>query len=919
VSAPRRAALAYSGGLDTSVSARWLRDEAGWDVIAVLVDVGQDIDLESVRARAGAAEAELLVVDAAEEYATRFCWPALQANALYEGQYPLVSSLARPLIAEKVVAAALAGGASAVAHGCTGKGNDQVRFETSFAALAPDLEVLAPVREHAMSREEAKRRGVEWSIPITAEAKVYSVDENLWGRTIECGPLEDPWAEPPADAFGWTADPLAAPDRPEELVVAFEAGIPVSIDGAILDPVSLIRRVGEVAGRHGFGRVDMVENRLVGIKSRELYEVPAALALIAAHRDLESLTLEREMAHEKAGLERRWAELAYYGQWHGPLHASLRTFVESTQVAVSGEVRLRFHKGSCRVVGRRSDLALYDLSLATYEAGGDRFDHRHAEGFVRLWSLPLRTWAARNAAAADPAATSSSLVAEAIAPPADPPAAGAAPELPPQVSSAAGPTPATVGNGSRPLWAGRFAEGPSEGALAFTRSLSFDRRLAPYDVRATAAHAEALRDAGLLSEEETGAILGALEAIGAEINAGTFAWAEQDEDVHSAIERALIERLGPTGARIHAARSRNDLVATDLRLWTIDAARALAAASSELAETLARRAEEHPDAILPGYTHVQRAQPVLLAHHLLAHTFPLARDVERLLRAAEGAAILSPLGAGALAGSTLALATDTTARRLGMGGAFENSIDAVSDRDFALELLGAETILAVHLSRLAEDLVLWASQEFGFARPADADATGSSMMPQKRNPDVAELVRGKAGRVLGDLVALATAMKGLPLAYDRDLQEDKEPLFDAYDTLAGGLSAITDMVRGLTFDTERMRAAAGDGFLLATDLAERLVGAGMPFRDAHHLTGRIVAELEAGGRTFADVQPAEWAGWSDLLGPDVAELLTPEASIRRRTTPGGTSPASVAGQLGTLRHRLASLAGRGGSYTVPLP
>jgi argininosuccinate lyase len=651
----------------------------------------------------------------------------------------------------------------------------------------------------------------------------------------------------------------------------------------------------------------MVENRLVGIKSRELYEVPAALALIAAHQDLEALTLEREVAHEKAGLERRWAELAYYGQWHGPLHASLRAFMASTQGSVTGEVKLRFHKGSCRVVGRRSDRALYDYGLATYEAGADRFDHKHAEGFVRLWSLPLRTWAAVNA---DPL----------------PQAAGPAPAAAADITEASTvPTPAPApvdGNGSAsPLWAGRFAGGgPSRGTLAFTRSLSFDVRLAPYDVKATTAHAEALRDAGVLTAEEAEAIAGALATIGDEIAAGTFAWADQDEDVHMAIERALIERLGDTGAKIHAARSRNDLVATDFRLWTADAARSLAAAAAGLAEALAVRAEEHPDAVLPGYTHLQRAQPVLLSHHLLAHAFPLARDADRLLRAAETASV-SPLGAGALAGSTIALDTEATARRLGMAGTFDNSIDAVSDRDFALEFLGAGTILAVHLSRLAEDLVLWATEEFGFARPADADATGSSMMPQKRNPDVAELVRGKAGRVLGALVALATAMKGLPLAYDRDLQEDKEPAFDAHDTLAGGLEALTAMVRGLAFDTERMAAAAAGGFLLATDLAEHLVVNGMPFRDAHHLTGRIVAELEAAGRTFADVGPEEWSGWSPLLGPDVAELLTPERAVRRRTTPGGTSPESVAGQLAALRSRLGGVGERAvgsGPYTVPL-
>jgi argininosuccinate lyase len=901
-----KVALAYSGGLDTSVSARWLAEERGYEVLAVLVDVGQPIDHAAVRARAAAAGAELLVAEAREEYVTRFCWPALQANALYEGRYPLVSSLARPLIAEKVVAAARDAGAQAVAHGCTGKGNDQVRFETSFAALAPDLEVIAPVRDVAMSRDEARERAAAWGIPLSAEAKIYSVDENVWGRTIECGLLEDPWAEPPADAFAWTADPVSAPSAPQDVVVGFDGGVAVALDGLRLDPVHLVRQIGETAGRHGFGRVDMVENRLVGIKSRELYEVPAALALIAAHQDLEALTLEREVAHEKAGLERRWAELAYYGQWHGPLHASLRAFMESTQGSVTGDVKLRFHKGSCRVVGRRSDRALYDYGLATYEAGADRFDHKHAEGFVRLWSLPLRTWAAVNSVPLPEAA---------------PPAPPATVE--PVIEPIAASMPETAeGNGqSAPLWSGRFAgRGPSEGTLAFSRSIGFDMRLAPYDVKATTAHAEALREAGVLSDDETVAITGALHGIGAEIAEGTFVLADQDEDVHMAIERALIERLGETGAKIHAARSRNDLVATDFRLWTIDAARALASAAAGLAEALAERGEEHPDAILPGYTHLQQAQPVLLAHHLLAHAFPLARDAERLLRAAETAAV-SPLGAGALAGSTIELATDATARRLGMTGPFDNSIDAVSDRDFALEFLGAGTILAVHLSRLAEDLVLWATEEFGFARPADADVTGSSMMPQKRNPDVAELVRGKAGRVLGALVSLATAMKGLPLAYDRDLQEDKEPAFDAYDTLSGGLEALAAMVRGLTFDTERMAEAASGGFLLATDLAEHLVARGMPFRDAHHLTGSIVAELEAGGRAFDDVGPDEWAGWSPLLGPEVAELLTPERAVRRRTTPGGTSPESVAGQLVALRARLGDVrerAGEPGTYTVPL-
>jgi argininosuccinate lyase len=898
-------ALAYSGGLDTSVAAAWLAREHGHPVVCVTVDVGQELDRSELEARAAAAGADLEVLDARAEFVSGYCWPALQANALYEGKYPLVSALARPLIAAKVVEAARRAGAGAVAHGCTGKGNDQVRFETTFAALAPDLEVLAPVREAAMSRDRARELAARWGIPISKEARVYSVDENLWGRTIECGALEDPWQEAPADAFALTLDPAHAPDAPQDVVVSFEAGVPVALDGEPLDPVDLVARLTTVGGRHGFGRVDMIENRLVGIKSRELYEVPAALALILAHRDLEDLTLERDLAHEKAGLERRWAELAYYGQWHGPLHTSLRAFMASTQADVTGDVRLRFHKGSCRVVGRRSPRALYDLGLATYEAAGDRFDHRHAEGFVRLWSLPIRTWAARDARPTGPAEPEP-------APGEDGAARGAlrdrpAPEPVGSRSEPAGDAPARS-PGPAHLWAGRFSASPSAIAVAFTRSLDFDRELAPHDLRATAAHVEGLVRAGVLTEDEAAAITRELERIGAEVEAGTFAWAETDEDIHSAVERALTERLGPTGARVHAGRSRNDLVVTDLRLWAKEAATELAAAAAGLAGALVRRAEAAAEAVMPGYTHLQRAQPVLLAHHLLAHAFPLVRDAERLLRARD-AADACALGAGALAGSTLPLPTEEVARRLGFARTFDNSIDAVSDRDFALELLSAGVILAVHVSRLAEDVVLWSTEEFGFARPAEAHATGSSMMPQKRNPDVAELARAKVGRVLGDLVALATVLKGLPLAYDRDLQEDKEPLFDARRTLSAALAAMTEMVEGLAFDPERMRRAAS-GFALATDLAELLVRRGMPFREAHALVGRLVASLEREGRSFQDLSPEEWRAWSPLLEGDVAALLRPEAAVERRATPGGTSPASVEEQVARIRRRLEALPAR---------
>ncbi|MFL5768039.1 MAG: argininosuccinate synthase [Actinomycetota bacterium] len=390
----KRAVLAYSGGLDTSVTVRWLTDQ-GFDVSAVVVDVGQHDDFEAARARGETAGAvEVRVVRAADRFAEEFVSPAIKANALYEGKYALVSSLARPLIAEEVVRVAKEVGADALAHGCTGKGNDQVRFEVAFGALAPDLEVIAPVRDPGIPREKAIALAAEWGIPIPAVANSYSIDENLWGRTAECGPLEDPWAAPQEDAYERTAAPGRRPADPVEIVVGFECGRPVSLDGSTKPLPVLIGELDALAGSYGYGRVDMIENRRVGIKSREVYETPAALALIAAHRALEDLTLEREVGHFKPGIEQRWADLVYDGLWFSPLREALDAFVESTQESVTGEVRLRFSSGECTVVGRRSEAALYDHALATYGAG-DLFDQRHAEGFIRLWGLPLKVWAER--------------------------------------------------------------------------------------------------------------------------------------------------------------------------------------------------------------------------------------------------------------------------------------------------------------------------------------------------------------------------------------------------------------------------------------------------------------------------------------------------------------------------------------------
>ncbi|HET7237118.1 MAG TPA: argininosuccinate synthase [Actinomycetota bacterium] len=389
-----RAVLAYSGGLDTSVTIRWLA-EHGYEVHAVAVDVGQQEDFEQIRRRGElAGAATVRVVDAVDRFAAEFLVPAIKANGLYEGKYPMVSSLARPLIAAEVIGAARELGAGVVAHGCTGKGNDQVRFEVSFGVLAPDLRVLAPVRDPGIPREKAIALAGEWGIPISTVATAYSIDENLWGRTAECGPLEDPWVAAPEDAFERTASPEDRPVGPSEVVVAFERGVPVALDGTTRTLPDLIRTVDALGGRYGFGRVDMLENRRVGIKSRELYEVPGALALIAAHRALEDLTLEREVAHHKPGLEQRWSELVYDGLWFSPLRQAIDAYVDATQEHVTGEVRLEFSPGACTVVGRRSEHALYDLSLATY-GSEDAFDQRHAEGFVKLWGLPLKVWSTR--------------------------------------------------------------------------------------------------------------------------------------------------------------------------------------------------------------------------------------------------------------------------------------------------------------------------------------------------------------------------------------------------------------------------------------------------------------------------------------------------------------------------------------------
>ncbi len=397
----KRVVLAYSGGLDTSVAIRWMIEEWGVEIIAVLVDVGQDPNssesFDDLRARALAAGAlECVIVDARREMAEEFCAKAIATNALYEGKYPLVSALSRPVIVRHLVDQARKFNAQAVAHGCTGKGNDQVRFEVGTHALAPELEVLAPARNWGMTRADSVDFAEKWEIPIKAtKDKIYSIDENLWGRAIECGAIEDPWAAPPEEPYNLTRVTTL---EPVEVTVSFKEGLPTELDGVAMDLADLIAALNLRAGSTGYGRLDMVENRRVGIKSRELYECPAALALITAHADLEDMVLERDLAHEKSRLAIRWAELVYDGMWFSPLKEALDAFVSESQRHVTGDVRLRFEApGLLRIVGRRSPSALYDYGLATYDAA-DTFRHSDSEGFVRIYGLGVKTWAQRQGA-----------------------------------------------------------------------------------------------------------------------------------------------------------------------------------------------------------------------------------------------------------------------------------------------------------------------------------------------------------------------------------------------------------------------------------------------------------------------------------------------------------------------------------------
>ena len=451
------------------------------------------------------------------------------------------------------------------------------------------------------------------------------------------------------------------------------------------------------------------------------------------------------------------------------------------------------------------------------------------------------------------------------------------------------------------LWGGRFADGPAPALAALSKSTHFDWVLAPYDVAASKAHAKVLHGAGLLTDGQRDGLLAGLDSLGADIAAGSFTPIGTDEDVHGALERGLIDRVGADlGGRLRAGRSRNDQVATLFRMWLRDAMRRVADGVLQVVDALAGQADAHPDAVMPGKTHLQAAQPVLLAHHLLAHAHPLLRDVNRIVDWDARAAV-SPYGSGALAGSSLGLDPDAIAAELGFAAAADNSIDATAARDFAAEAAFVLAMIGVDLSRLAEDVILWSTTEFGYVTLDDAWSTGSSIMPQKKNPDIAELARGKSGRLIGNITGLLATLKAQPLAYNRDLQEDKEPVFDSVAQLELLLPAMAGLVATLRFDTGRMAALAPAGYTLATDIAEWMVRRGVPFRVAHEAAGAAVRVAEHRGVGLGELTDGELAAISPELTPQVREVLSVAGSVASRDARGGTAPGQVARQLAGVR------------------
>ncbi len=453
------------------------------------------------------------------------------------------------------------------------------------------------------------------------------------------------------------------------------------------------------------------------------------------------------------------------------------------------------------------------------------------------------------------------------------------------------------------LWGGRFAQKTAASVEDYTQSVSFDKNLYHEDIEGSKAHAQMLAEQGVLTEQEAQTLVKGLDTVLEEIESGKFEWKKEMEDLHMNIESRLTEIVGAVGGKLHTGRSRNDQVALDFRLYVVHSLEDWKTALEKLISVFTKKAEDHTDVLLPGYTHLQPAQPVSLAHHMLAYAWMFKRDHSRVCDCIKRANVC-PLGAAALAGTTYPLKPASSAEKLGMNDTFRNSLDAVSDRDFVLEAIFTGSLVMTHLSRICEELIIWANPCFGFIKLPDAFSTGSSIMPQKKNPDVCELMRGKTGRVYGDLMSLLTTVKGLPLAYNRDMQEDKEPFFDAHKTVYASVSIMGDMMEAMGFNAENMEKALKKGFLNATELADYLVGKGIPFREAHHITGAAVAYAEKEVKGLEDMTLAELKSFSEKIEEDVFEVLAYEAAVRRRVSPGGTGPASVKSQISELKNWL---------------
>ena len=628
-----------------------------------------------------------------------------------------------------------------------------------------------------MTRPEeiAYARARNVSVPTTV-ASPYSTDQNLWGRSIECGVLEDPWTEPPEDIYKLTKAPADTPAAPAYVEVEWQDGVPTAVNGIEMPLVELIDSLETIAGVHGVGRIDMVENRLVGIKSREIYEAPAALLLHQAHRELEGLVVPRDLQRLKQRLSQEYADIVYNGLWFSPTRSAIDAFMQHIQPRVTGTIRLKLYKGDCRIVGRQSPFALYDRGLATYDKG-DTFDHAAAEGFIKIWGLPVET-AANNARHARREGRRSFR--------------GAGGEVADGQS--------LVRTFQRRARSRRL---PVRGLLSL-RQTPLRRRRDGQPCMGRRAHRRRR-----LQEGRGGQVAAALNDI-LERGRREPAFVDgPDEDVHAFVERQLVERVGDLGKRLHTGRSRNEQVSLDLRLYLRRQIPSVQSHVAAVVGALAKKAESAGTAVMPSYTHLRRAMPVLVSHFFLAHVAALRRDYDRMGWASQEADAM-PLGSGAVAGTNYGVDTAMLASRLGFSRVVANSIDASSDRDFVAAFLHACAMLMVHLSRLSEDLIIFCDEEHGFFQLSDASSTGSSMMPQKKNPDPLELIRGKSGRVIGHLTGWMTTMKGLASGYNKDLQEDKEAVFAAEDTVTGALATLVGVIDGLESFRSRRRPRRPD-------------------------------------------------------------------------------------------------------------